>query len=80
MTPKPWQTSRTLIVNAALTLVFALGLVGQLAGAFAIDPRYVALAGAAAAIVNFWLRLDTTAPIAGTPAATAALAEPVPPH
>ena len=79
MTPKPWQMSRTLVLNLLLTIVFALGLVGQLAGAFAIDPRYVALAGAAAAIVNFWLRLDTSAPIAGTPAA-AALTGPLPPH
>jgi hypothetical protein len=79
MTPKPWQMSRTLVLNLLLTIVFALGLVGQLAGAFAIDPRYVALAGAAAAIVNFWLRLDTSAPIAGTPAA-AAPPTPLPPH
>lgn len=71
MTPKPWYTSSTLLVNIALTVVFALGLVGQLAGVFNIDPRWVAVAGAVAAIINFALRLNTSTAISGTPAAAA---------
>lgn len=74
---KPWYMSRTLWVNLALTVVFALGLVGQLAGVFNISVQYVALAGAVAAVINFVLRLDTNAAIAGTPAA-AVLPAPTP--
>jgi hypothetical protein len=69
---KPWYQSKTVVVNALLLVAFALGLIGQNAGALNLDPRWVIGAGMGVLFVNEALRLVTSVPISGTPAAAAA--------
>jgi protein-S-isoprenylcysteine O-methyltransferase Ste14 len=68
---KPWYQSRTIITNALLLVVFAIGLTVQAAGIYHLSPEIVAGLGIVAGVINFWLRLDTNSAITGTPAATA---------
>jgi protein-S-isoprenylcysteine O-methyltransferase Ste14 len=71
MPAKPWYESRSILVNAALLVVFAIGLVVQAAGIYHLSPEVVAGLGIVAAVINFALRLITNSAVAGTPAASA---------
>jgi hypothetical protein len=70
--PKDWWTSRSLWFNIVSLLVFAAGWLADSTGLLHLDPQVAVIAGGVVAVGNFALRLLTSAPIAGTPAAAPA--------
>jgi len=64
---KPPWLSRTLIINAFLLLVYAIGLMTDAAGIFHLTLQMVTALGIVAAVVNLGLRMATNSAIVGTP-------------
>jgi hypothetical protein len=72
MAPKGWAHSRTIIFNAiAAFLTVAYGIAQVVSqNPAGLDPRVITVAGLIVTVGNLYLRMGTTAPIAGTSAAT----------
>lgn len=69
MSTKAWYESRTLWLNVIAIAVFGIGLLIEQAAVFNFSPQLIAAFGIVVGVFNYILRLDTAAPVAGTPAA-----------
>jgi hypothetical protein len=69
MPSKPWWQSKTLWFNILSIVGVALAAVLQSAGDLHIPASWIAVLTVVVAVVNMVLRLVTSQPISGTPAA-----------
>ncbi len=60
---KPWWRSRTIVANVLTVVAFALGLILEQANVLSIQGAIAVWLGILLGLVNFILRMHTTAPI-----------------